>query len=200
MDRNHEGVLCLQDFLDALQAAQRQGFCSGVDLVGAYNALAMERARGGPQGLSMGPDYGSGGQQQAPVDGSSALGMTYHEFIAAAMINRVDLTEERVAQVFHALDFEKAGFLSADGVRMALGDDLPQATVEAMLSTAHSLARGRGDVASNTLPASPAADLPPIVELQQFIDNFREAYATPPAEAALRGNQPDSTSVMEVDR
>jgi len=176
MDRNHEGVLCLQDFLDALQAAQRQGLCNGVNLVAAFNALAVERSRGGPQGLSLGTDGQHGMDTSATVGG-----MTYHEFIAAAMIHRIDLTEERVALAFHALDFERAGHLSADGVRMALGDDLPQATVETMLSTALEAARRRGEIPPSPprTPSSPPEPLPSLF-LQQFVGNFRAAYLNSP--------------------
>ena len=167
MDRNHQGILSLNEFLEALHIAQPYGNYGSIDLVTAFNAMAVERSRGGPRGLSAGPDYGQG---------ATDSGLTYHEFMAAAMINRIELTEERVALAFNCMDIERTGYLSTDGIRLALGDDLPQSTIETMLTAAFEGAQSRGELPQQLTQQSGSGPPPMVLRLPEFISNFRVAY------------------------
>jgi hypothetical protein len=167
MDRHQRGTLSLDDFLDSLSIAQQYSPYDSVDLVTAFNAMAVERSRGGHKGLGT-------VNMNAEEDG-----LTYHEFIAAAMINRVELTDERVALAFHCLDMEKLGALTPDGIRLSLGDDLPLAVINTMImAAAQGTAFRGGSSITNTGSdmkggendgIAPALTLP----LPSFINNWK---------------------------
>eukprot|EP01031_Cornospumella_fuschlensis_P042951 gene42951-52486_t len=61
--------------------------------------------------------------------------LTYHEYVAGAMHNRVHVTEARLSLVFSYLDPENKGVLTLSGVQSALGEEVSARAVEEMLES-----------------------------------------------------------------
>jgi hypothetical protein len=70
------------------------------DLRSLFDAICVESAHGHGQHLS------------------------YHEYVAAVMHDRVDIKDTRLDLVFSFLDPDNNGRITADSIRSALGDDI----------------------------------------------------------------------------
>lgn len=110
IDKSNTGSVSMTDFLTAFYPLQ-SNFSLQVDLKSIFQSICVERSCG------RGKD------------------MTYHEYIAAAMHNRVTVNRDRIELVFSYLDMEKKGFLSATAIRNFLGEDLSPVELENMIST-----------------------------------------------------------------
>jgi vacuolar-type H+-ATPase catalytic subunit A/Vma1 len=83
-----------------------------VDLSIAYSAISIDRSHG------------------------HAEEMSYHEYIAAAMCKRVEIDETRVQAVFDMLDGDRTGSITASSIRGAIGNDIPEHVLAAMIGCA----------------------------------------------------------------
>ena len=59
--------------------------------------------------------------------------LSYHEYVAAVMHDRIDVKEARLDLVFSFLDPENTGSISEDSIRSALGEDITQAELRTMI-------------------------------------------------------------------
>jgi calcium-dependent protein kinase len=136
IDRANNGALSLQAFSSGLISAP--SVSNGlVDISMVFNAIAISRAHGHGQLL------------------------TFHEYIAAAMVHRIDIEEERVLLVFNSLDpgepsllsvdlgfthsptppsssslAEHTGFVSVESMQKSLGEDISTLVLQAIVSAA----------------------------------------------------------------
>jgi hypothetical protein len=187
MDQGHQGVLSLKELQESLEIAQPSHLYVTMDLSAAFRTMCVEYARGGPAGhlnynINGGNCYHNNNTFASSNESDSERSLTYHEYVAAAMINRIALSDERVMLAFSCLDIEKFGTLTADGIRLALGDDLMQGSIDSMLSSAvqGATTRGAGDssLPTNTNAAKVKAPGPVSMNLNDFLSNWRHGLRT----------------------
>lgn len=186
MDQGHQGVLSLKELQESLEIAHPSHLYVTMDLSAAFRAMCVEYARGGPAGhlnynMNGGNCYHNNNTFASSNENDSERSLTYHEYVAAAMINRIALSDERVMLAFSCLDFEKFGALTADGIRLALGDDLLQGSIDSMLTSAMQGAATRADASlpMNTNVAARAKAVGPVLmNLDNFLSNWRHGLRT----------------------
>lgn len=59
--------------------------------------------------------------------------MRYHEYVAVSLYKRVEVEEYRIRLAFETLDIDRKGYLTAESIKSALGDDLPDSAAFAMI-------------------------------------------------------------------
>jgi len=106
LDTSHTGRLGRKDFFKSFHG------CDGADeaeLQKLFDAVSVERAHGHGDEIS------------------------YHEYVAAVMYDRVDVKSSRLDLVFSFLDPEGEGHISAEGIRSALGEDISAEELQVMI-------------------------------------------------------------------
>mmetsp|Transcript_17482 Transcript_17482/g.29295 ORF Transcript_17482/g.29295 Transcript_17482/m.29295 type:complete len:685 (-) Transcript_17482:255-2309(-) len=103
IDCSHTGRLSRKDFIKAFSN------CDAGDLRALFEAVSVERAHGHGQDIS------------------------YHEYVAAVMHDRVDVKSARMDLVFSFLDPDNEGSISAEGIRSALGEDISEDELREMI-------------------------------------------------------------------
>lgn len=68
------------------------------------------------------------------VDVDNSAEINYNEFVAAAMCRRITLDEEKLMLAFETLDSENTGYLSAAGIKKALGEHLSDEEINEMMA------------------------------------------------------------------
>lgn len=111
IDTDCNGSISYPEFTHALGGA-RQVQAGEVDLSIAYSAISIDRSHG------------------------HAEEMSYHEYIAAAMCKRLEIDDTRIQAVFDMLDGERTGCISAASIRNAIGNDIPEHVLSAMIGCA----------------------------------------------------------------
>ena len=86
----------------------------GIDLKQIFDAISVDRKFGNGQDL------------------------TYHEYVAAVMFNRVVVTENRLGLVFTYLDPDNVGYITSQILRNALGEEIPEFELRNMIASADS--------------------------------------------------------------
>lgn len=113
IDRSEDGTLSFYE-LNASLASSSHIQRREVSFEALYNTIAIERSHGHTDELS------------------------YREFVAASIINRVAITEDRLSMVFNTLDPDRNGYINADGIRKVLGEDISDAAIESMVHSGSS--------------------------------------------------------------
>ncbi len=68
------------------------------------------------------------------MDVSDDTEINYNEFVAAAMVQRIAIDEERLHLAFETLDIDGTGYLDYEGIKRAVGQGMPDEEVTAMLT------------------------------------------------------------------
>ena len=102
LDTRREGVITLASFYNNLMCAPSV-LCGDIDLYAAFDAIAVS--------MSM----------------RHSSGITYREFVSAAMCGKIFFPDVRVQEAFDLLDIDKAGVITVDTLRKLLGDDFSEA-------------------------------------------------------------------------
>lgn len=126
MDTSHTGRLCRRDFIAALDNAAQD---REVDLRAVFDIIAVERRYHHLQQQS------SKHAHQKAQD-FSVSDLSYHEYVAAAMHGRVTVSEARLLLVCSYLDPEHRGAISVASLQSALGEEVPEEELHAMLAAA----------------------------------------------------------------
>lgn len=124
MDTSHTGRLCRRDFIAALDNAAQD---REVDLRAVFDIIAVERRYHHVQ---------SSKHQQSKGQDFSVSDLSYHEYVAAAMHGRVTVSEARLLLVCSYLDPEHRGAISIASLQSALGEEVPEEELHAMLAAA----------------------------------------------------------------
>ena len=61
--------------------------------------------------------------------------LNYNDFVAAAMVKRVSIDEERLHLAFETLDIDETGYLDYDSIKKAAGGDIPEEEIHEMLTS-----------------------------------------------------------------
>lgn len=111
IDRSHLGSISKEDFVNTFGACDliRTG---AVDIHSLYDGVGLSRS------LGTGKD------------------ITYHEYVASVMHNRLSVEDKRLKLIFSFLDTDAAGKISVDSIRNALGEDLPAPLLQQMIRVA----------------------------------------------------------------
>lgn len=111
IDKSNSGTINLKDFLSFFEHVDpsiRKSF----DARKLFNALRVESNFDGGETNSL---------------------VSYHEYIAAAMHNRVYIDTARLGMIFDFLDPERTARISAESINSALGDELPRDAITKMV-------------------------------------------------------------------
>jgi calcium-dependent protein kinase len=109
IDTDNSGTISLPELTAALMPCKVVAR-GEVDMGAAYSALCIESSHG------------------------HGTEMTYHEYIAAAMIRRVNIHETRMQQAYQMLDGDENGYIGIDAIRKSLGEDIPTEVLDVMIS------------------------------------------------------------------
>lgn len=114
IDTTHSGSLTLAQFLSCYQSAQ--AVASGtIDPTLMFQVICSQLGKPGTT-------------------------LSYRSFVAANILNRVQVSTERLKQVFQALDVDGQGYLTADGIQKYAGASLPREQIEAMIAAVNASA------------------------------------------------------------
>lgn len=108
IDKTNYGVILLKDFQNAFV----QGTLvetEAVSMSNIFNIIAIERSHGHCDGLN------------------------YTEYVAAAMLGRVNIDYNRILVVFHKLDYNDEGFINSAKLRKVLGEDMNENVLTSMM-------------------------------------------------------------------
>lgn len=72
--------------------------------------------------------------------GKTGATLSFRSFVAANILNRVQISPERLKNVFQALDVDNQGYLTADGIQKYAGASLPRDQIEAMIAAVNASA------------------------------------------------------------
>eukprot|EP00597_Dinobryon_sp_UTEXLB2267_P002858 CAMPEP_0170076906 /NCGR_PEP_ID=MMETSP0019_2-20121128/13831_1 /TAXON_ID=98059 /ORGANISM="Dinobryon sp., Strain UTEXLB2267" /LENGTH=706 /DNA_ID=CAMNT_0010288919 /DNA_START=132 /DNA_END=2249 /DNA_ORIENTATION=+ len=109
IDRTGTGSISMSDFLISFAASDTPSM-RGMDLKTIFNAISFERQCG------------------------HGKNMTYHEYMTAAMHNRVDVEDNRIHLIFSYMAAEHREQLTPSNIRQFLGDDHSVAEYDAMVA------------------------------------------------------------------
>eukprot|EP00598_Pedospumella_elongata_P002477 CAMPEP_0184981204 /NCGR_PEP_ID=MMETSP1098-20130426/11028_1 /TAXON_ID=89044 /ORGANISM="Spumella elongata, Strain CCAP 955/1" /LENGTH=628 /DNA_ID=CAMNT_0027504749 /DNA_START=246 /DNA_END=2132 /DNA_ORIENTATION=- len=108
IDTSHLGRISHRDFVRTFSNCDPH-LLGKWDLKDLFESVSLERAHGHNQNMS------------------------YHEYVAAVMHDRVDIKSSRLDLVFSFLDPDNTGVISAESIRSALGEDLSEEELRAMI-------------------------------------------------------------------
>ena len=117
IDKTNFGLILLKDFQNAFVHSILVE-TEAVSLSNVYNIIAIERSHGHCDGLN------------------------YNEYIAAAMLGRVNIDYNRILVVFHKLDYNDEGFINSAKLRKVLGEDIHESVLTSMTRIDNSNADG----------------------------------------------------------
>ena len=69
------------------------------------------------------------------VDVNSDMEINYNDFVAAAMVKRISIDEERLHLAFEKLDMDNTGYLDYDSIKKAVGAGIDDAEIHEMLTS-----------------------------------------------------------------
>ena len=69
------------------------------------------------------------------IDINSDFEINYNDFVAAAMVKRISIDEDRLHLAFEALDVDEKGYLDYDSIKQAVGGDIPESEINNMLTS-----------------------------------------------------------------
>lgn len=111
IDTAHAGAVTLAQFAGSLRASSMLSRGEVGNIGALFAALCMQ-----------------GSVQRA----GGELLMAYREYIAAAMVTRVEVEDCRIELIFANLDQDSQGYITMDSIRKALGEAIAQEALDAM--------------------------------------------------------------------
>lgn len=123
IDKDRSGTLSTKEMFDALGHIDEG---DGMDLLSVCEVNSLF------QSLDVGWQYDGTNINHSTVllEGRE---MRYHEYIAVSLYKRVEVEEYRIRLAFETLDIDRKGYLTAESIKSALGEDLPDAAAFAMI-------------------------------------------------------------------
>lgn len=117
IDKSDSGLISLRDFQNTFFHATLVE-SEAVSTSNIYNIIAIARSHGHCDGLN------------------------HNEYVAAAMLGRINIDYNRMLVVFHKLDHNDEGFINTVKLRKVLGDDINESALRSMTRIDNSDADG----------------------------------------------------------